>query len=337
MIEITIEAEDSEKLMWSAILCDGVTEYMVDGGGGGERAIEKRAIQFLDGDKGLVALIMERVEIVWPDEPDIRVTKCLVKEGTGAAYLKTAVQKKLDARKLKLMPKNDLNEYLKKTYESVDIFAKAKKDEKTERRKRFYLPADDYFYEFNDHNRPQTTAPVEEEEKAESTEPVYEEECASVEDNEDWLSSEAEIAELKKKVDEFKLKDTLEMAKEIESVNPHCNLSKCAKDFFTPLAAVDQPKLPPGSRVPPRIQVDFTLNQPEVEGPTSDEFCWKRMAGLSVEEIMTPPVVETVEEEYRWLEVDGEMVKIKLHREVYEEDKNPYPVGSVEIAGEEVD
>lgn len=88
MIELHIEAKDHNKKhkLWEARLNDGDEIYNVGGG---------VLVPLLDGEDGLITLIVRKIRSVWPTE-EVRVTKCHIpQEAHTAKYLMETVNRLL--------------------------------------------------------------------------------------------------------------------------------------------------------------------------------------------------------------------------------------------------
>ncbi len=97
MIELYIEAEDSERLLWECRIWSKDDEFNKHVIGGDSK------VSLLDGDRGLIKLIMKKIDRIWPDDPQLKLVHCKVKEDAPAAeYLRNTIKGLLKERRHKL-------------------------------------------------------------------------------------------------------------------------------------------------------------------------------------------------------------------------------------------
>lgn len=92
-MELFVHAEDCERLLWECRIWSGDKPLDRVTVGGNSK------VGFLDGDDGLVALIMAKVEFLWPHHNKITLGRCTVKgDPESARYIAQCLIRLLEER-----------------------------------------------------------------------------------------------------------------------------------------------------------------------------------------------------------------------------------------------
>ncbi len=120
-MEICIQAIDCDRLLWECQLwsVDKPLDKMVIGG--------NKKVWRLDGPDGLIALIMKKINRVWPDIGAITLASCRVKEDSGAThYLSETITTLLVKRQMEMLQAEEEEQMMQKM-EGMSINRRAPK------------------------------------------------------------------------------------------------------------------------------------------------------------------------------------------------------------------